>query len=194
MEQGVMEDSILERGPAQADEVPSEIKLHVGGVEPKDGWTIVNIQEGPNVDVLGSATDLSMFEDSSVSMIYASHILEHLSYMHELDQALKEFVRVLKQGGILLASVPDLEILCRLYLLPNLNPNQRYFVMRMIYGGQTDDFDYHKVGFNFWTMCHFLQKAGFDRVTRVESHGLFNDTSEKIILGAPISLNIKAVI
>ena len=170
----------------------AEIKLHVGGVEPKEGWMIVNIMDGPHVDVLGSTTDLSPFGDATVSTIYASHILEHLSYQHELIQALREFARVLKPGGQLMVSVPNLEVLCRLYMMPGVSLDHRFFVMRMIFGGQVDDYDYHKTGFDFATMKHFMEHVGFHGCKRVESHGLFNDTSDKEMLGTRISLNMVA--
>lgn len=178
---------------AQAGADQEMIKLHIGGIEPKAGWTIVNIADGPNVDVVGSAVDLSMFANGSVTTVYASHILEHLSHRIEMLQALKEFARVLKPGGELLASVPDLEVLCRLYTMPGINEEQRFLVMRMIYGGQIDDYDFHKTGFNFGLMAHALQEAGFKSCMRVERHGLFNDTSNSVVFGAPISLNIRAV-
>ena len=55
------------------------------------------------------ATKSLPFKDSSVECIYTSHMLEHLSK----DGAkifLKEALRVLKIGGILRISVPDLKI------------------------------------------------------------------------------------
>jgi SAM-dependent methyltransferase len=48
------------------------------------------------------------FEDSRISVIYASHLLEHL-YLEEAKHFLKECYRVLEPGGILRMVVPDLE-------------------------------------------------------------------------------------
>ena len=53
--------------------------------------------------------------DGSVAEIYASHVLEHLSYVDELHQALAEFHRVLAPGGTLMASVPDFNLLCQAF-------------------------------------------------------------------------------
>ena len=63
------------------------LKLHLGGWDVKEGWTIVNVEDRPGVDVRGNVTDLSMFADQSVDEVYASHVYEHLSYMGELTQA-----------------------------------------------------------------------------------------------------------
>jgi hypothetical protein len=41
-------------------------------------------------------------------------------------------------------------------------------------------------------MAAFLDRAGFVNLQRVGRHGLFADTSETVVLGTPISLNINA--
>jgi hypothetical protein len=48
------------------------LRLHLGGWETKPGWTIVNVEDKPGVDVIGSCSDLSMFEDGSVAEICTS--------------------------------------------------------------------------------------------------------------------------
>lgn len=49
------------------------------------------------------------YEDASVDLIYAGHLLEHLDlYAGEVDRTLIEFKRVLKPGGELLCVGPDL--------------------------------------------------------------------------------------
>ena len=39
--------------------------------------------------------------------------------------------------------------------------------MRMMFGGQTDKFDYHYFGWNFEFMNNYLLEAGFKRIERV---------------------------
>ena len=53
------------------------MKLHIGGTEAHPDWKIFNIEEKPEVDFVGDASDLSQFQDESIDTIYASHILEH---------------------------------------------------------------------------------------------------------------------
>lgn len=168
------------------------LRLHIGGIEPKPGWKILNIQAGPGVDFLGSATDLSVFPNETVDHIYGSHIYEHLDYRFELMKAFGEVMRVLKPGGIFELGVPDLDVLCRLFIAPNLSPDDRIFVMRMIYGGQMDAFDYHKGGYNFDMMAQFLYNVGFRDIERVHSFGHFKDTTEGGFQGAGISLNVRS--
>ena len=42
-----------------------KVRLHLGGVQAKDGWKILNILPGPAVDIIGSCTDLSAFGDEN---------------------------------------------------------------------------------------------------------------------------------
>ena len=102
------------------------LRLHIGGRERREGWTVFNIEPGPHVDHVGDCRDLSQFVDGSVAEIYASHVFEHLGYFEELPQALAECFRVLSDDGCLRISVPNLEILCRLFLRPELGAEQRF--------------------------------------------------------------------
>ena len=111
------------------------LRLHIGGVQKKPGWLIVNILPGPDVDHVGSCTDLSAFADGSVEEVYASHVLEHLSHRDELPCALREIARVLRPGGLFRLSVPDFDQLVRLYLRPDFDVRRRFARMRFIFRG-----------------------------------------------------------
>jgi len=180
----------------QSSNLPSTsvepLQLHLGGKQAKPGWKILNIQPGPDVDYVGSCTDLSQFANGSVDAIYASHVYEHLSYSSELPIALKEAYRVLKPDGKLYIGVPNLEVLCKLMLTPGLDLQQRFHVQRMMFGGQIDAFDYHKVGLTQEILFAFLGQAGFRRAEQHQQFNLFDDTTHLEFLGAPISLNVIA--
>ena len=176
------------------DQTHSPLRLNLGGTTPLNGWKIMNIQPGKDVGYIGSCTDLGQFKDASVSEIYASHIFEHLSYVNELLNTLKEVHRILKTGGILRSSVPDFEILCKMFLHPSLSGEQRFFIMNMIFGGQQDPHDYHKVGLSWELMSSYLKQAGFTSIRRVSEFGIFeNDCSSIKYGGQLISLNIEAI-
>ncbi len=167
------------------------LRLHIGGVTPKPGWKILNIQPDPNVDFIGNCTDLSQFTTCSVHEIYASHVLEHLSYQGELTKALQEMHRVLVPGGVLYISVPDFEQLCRMFLDPSLAFERRFHIMRMAFGGQMDPHDFHKLGLTWEFLCYFLGSVGFKQVGRVPTFDLFeNDCSSLRFNGQLISLNV----
>ncbi len=182
-----------EAGPsAHADAGGEPLRLHVGGTTAKAGWKIFNVQPGPGVDYVGSCTELGQFADGAVHEIYASHVLEHLGYRSELPRALAEFHRVLRGGGRAMISVPDFEVLCRQFVDPRASLKERVWVMRMIFGGQMDEHDFHRTGLSHEILSRMLYKAGFSRVERVKGVGLFEDSSALEHRGEPISLNLVA--
>jgi len=168
------------------------LSLHIGGETVKDGWKIVDIKPLPGVDFIGSATDLSVFADATVDEIYGSHIYEHLSYSEEVLKAFTEAYRVLRPGGMIKLGVPDLEVLCRLFLSPELTREEKFWVSRLIYGGQTDPWDFHKGGYSGELLGEFLFATGFRDIERVNAFGLFQDTTTLAFKGVPISLNVQA--
>lgn len=169
------------------------LRLHLGGQEVREGWKIFDIQNRPGVDFVGTVTDLSQFPDGSVAELYASHVYEHLDYVRELPTALTHAHRVLKPGGVLRIGVPDLDVLCKLMLTPGLSVDERFYVQRMLFGGQTDPFDYHKIGLNFEFLTIFLNRAGFQSVRRLRDFNLFKDCTALRFREVPISLNVIAL-
>ena len=168
-------------------------RLHIGGQVRATGWEVLNAQPGPHVDHVGNANDLSRFADGSFSEIYASHVVEHLDYKDELAATLKEWQRVMAPGGRLMISVPDMDVLCQMFLARDqLDLQERFFVMRMMFGGHIDRYDYHVVGLNEEFLGEFLELAGFENVRRVPNFGLFPDTSSMLFRGVAISLNVTA--
>lgn len=57
-----------------------------------------DIAEGPGVDVVADAHDLSPFPDASFDCVLATEVLEHL---HTPERAIREMYRVLAPGGSL---------------------------------------------------------------------------------------------
>lgn len=167
------------------------MKLHIGGRQVKEGWQILNIKKDAGVDFVGDISDLSQFPTESIDEIYASHVLEHVSQSKALE-TLKGIHRVLKLGGKFYVSVPDLDVLCHLFINPQASPQEKFHAMRMIFGGQTDEFDFHYFGWNQLFLMDFLGQAGFSTAEKVLSFGLFDDTSDYKPYGFPISLNLIA--
>ena len=99
---------------------------------------------------------------------------------------------LLTKGGKFYISVPDLDILAHTFISPLASPEDKLLVMRMIFGGQSDDFDYHYFGWNQLFMFEYLNQAGFSDAERVLGFGLFDDTSNTRPFGFPISLNVIA--
>lgn len=94
--------------------------LHVGcGAKRKDqttrgfntpDWTEVrfDIDASVSPDLVGTMTDMSSVQSDSMDAVYSSHNIEHL-YSHEVPIALGEFLRILRPGGFLVITCPDLQ-------------------------------------------------------------------------------------
>ncbi|MEX0808201.1 MAG: methyltransferase domain-containing protein [Dongiaceae bacterium] len=185
--------AILSKAGGRSRSGDSEpLRLHIGGRQVKDGWKILDVRPGPHVDFVGRCTDLSQFADGSVAGVYSAHVFEHLGFRSELPQALAEVRRVLSPGARFYISVPDLDRLCRLFIRPDLPLDLRIRVVKMIFGQQAHEFDFHKFGFSFETLTFHLAQAGFAKVTRVREFDLFDDSSRLAVEGTPISVNIIA--
>ena len=169
------------------------LQLHLGGWEVREGWTIVNVEDRPGVDVRSNCVDLSMFPDASAVEIYASHVYEHLGYQDELPKAFAEAKRVLMPGGRLRVAVPDLEVLAQLILDTRHDVNAQFMVQRMVMGGQTEPYDFHKTGFTQNILIALLKVHGFKDFRRVDDFRLFDDTSKLRFGGTPISLNMQCI-
>ncbi|WLT31802.1 glycosyltransferase [Geothrix sp. PMB-07] len=178
---------------AQVSAEPSTRRLHIGGKTKAEGWEILDALPGPAVDHVCNANDLSRFADGTFTEVYASHVVEHFDYNGELAKALQEWYRVLRPGGRAYISVPDLDTLAKLLLDKEAySLEERFKVMRMLFGGHIDRYDYHVVGLNEEFLASYLLRAGFKHLKRVPGFGLFQDTSATTFHGIPISLNFVA--
>lgn len=167
-------------------------RLHIGGLEPREGWEILNANAGEHVDHVGQADDLTRFEDNSFHEVYASHVLEHMDFTGEMQRALKEWHRVLVPNGKIYISIPDLNILAQLFLKNELSLNEKFGVVKMMFGAHVDAYDYHKVGLDLDLLNYFMAEAGFKEMERVSDFGIFKDTSVLKYCGVPISINVIA--
>jgi predicted SAM-dependent methyltransferase len=130
-----------------------------------------DLNPGSNPDILCPLTDFSPVPTGSVDAIWSSHNLVHLP-RHEVPRALAEFLRVLRPGGLLLASVLDLRRVCEMVAADALDeevyrsPSGPITALDMIYGhidsiGQGAGYMAHKSGFTGTTLGHLLVAAGF---------------------------------
>ena len=85
-----------------------------------------------------------------------------------------------------------MDLLCKIFIDPKAPYNVKFYVMRVMFGGQIDEYDFHYFGWNLEFMKNFLTKAGFKKIERVKSFSMFKDTSDLAPFGPPISLNIIA--
>jgi len=173
----------------------ARIVLHVGcGVAdpaklpaaffPAGDWRELRLDIDPGVapDVVASITEMPMLRDGSVDAVWSAHNLEHLA-AHEVAPALAEFLRVLRPGGFVLVTMPDLQQVAALIADGKLE-DAAYLSMLgpiapldMLYGFRPaiaagNSFMGHKTGFVAATLAAHLTRAGFTEV-KVERDGRF---------------------
>lgn len=174
-----------------------EVKLHLGcGRRYVPGFVHIDLADYPHIDYKSDVSDLSMFEDNSVDLIYACHVLEHFK-RYEAERILGEWYRVLKPSGILRVAVPDFEAIVTVY--------EKYkdmeFIMGLLYGGQDYEYNFHHVAFDFRYLEKLLAKVGFKNVHRYNwrktIHKDYDDYSQAYIPhmdkehGILMSLNVE---
>ena len=169
-------------------------RLEIGNDSKRgESWETANLDTTTSPTYIAGACSIPV-PDGTFDLVYASHILEHIQYASgkdSVESALVEWFRILKPGGTVMIGVPDLEVLCNLYLA---HPSDRTHIMRMIYGGQTSKFDFHRVGFDQDLLAAFLHICGFVDIKRVADFGLFkNDCTTLEFNKIRISLNMKAI-
>jgi len=139
----------------------------------------------------------------SVGVIYASHLFEHIGRW-DVPGVMRNWHRVLRPGGRLILCVPNLEALARIYLdnlaaydSDNATRRRADLACGIIYGGQSDKYDFHCYGYSMTSMRALLREIGFRSVEQFERKDLefapFFDGGYAEIDGMPVSLNVEAV-
>lgn len=158
-------------------------KLHVGcGLVLLDGWLNILYEprqeygklQGKNGKLLLNYNLLKKWpmDDGSISFIAGSHFIEHLDLNHGI-QFLKESYRVLKPGGVIRLSCPDLEIYIRNYVANNTDFFNDKLIRQWCAFSQAetpgeilaakayDSGGAHKWFYDFDSLKHILGLAGF---------------------------------
>lgn len=146
----------------------------------------LNLGSGPhpladyrNLDIINGEPvyPLAEYADETVDEVRASHVLEHFSH-RETAKVIREWVRVLKPGGVLRLAVPDFAYIVRCYTDGSDEPYQEWLL-----GSHTDEHDYHKAVFDEEGLRGELEAAGLTGVSRWQS-------DEKDCSSLPVSLNM----
>lgn len=178
--------------------VKKEVKLHIGcGHRYIPGFIHIDARKLPHVDYVTPADKLDMFQDNSVDLIYACHILDHLG-RSEVDVVLKEWYRILVPGGILRIAVSDFEKLAEVYM----RTKDLKLLLGPLLGRQDYPENTHYMIFDFQYLSEVLTGAGFKNIRRYDwrrtIHKDYDDLSQAYIPhmdkehGTLISLNVEA--
>jgi predicted SAM-dependent methyltransferase len=181
--------------PKSAD---GKVRLHLGcGDIAAAGFINVDLRRAPHIHHVRDVTDLSVFADDSVDLVYASHVLEHVSH-RALRQTLWEWRRVLKPGGVLRLSVPDFDKMIGIYQSCDREITS---ILGSLMGGQEQPHNTHYSVFNQTYLAAKLREVGFLEIrpwdpAQVEDHD-FEDWASRRLKRAgrlcEVSLNLEAV-
>ena len=142
-------------------------KSHAKGFN-NDSWKEIrfDIDKKVNPDIEGTLLDMSKVATGSVDAIYSCHNIEHI-YIHEVEIALKEFLRVLNDNGIVVILCPDLQSITEAINQDKLfeplynsdaGPIAPIDIIYGIRGGlqEGNHFMAHKCGFTYSTLLNFF--------------------------------------
>lgn len=174
------------------------MKLHVGcGNVILPGWTNLDIEKLPGVDIIDDITTLTKIPDNSCDIIYASHVLEHVG-RNEFEDVIRIWNKKLKKNGTLRIAVPDFEKIIIWY------QRTKYIIdiVGLVSGGQKTKYDYHKMIYDKKSLTEILLKMGFNDIRewdwRQTDHSKFDDYSQSYLphmekdKGLLMSLNLEA--
>lgn len=143
------------------------------------------LQGHDNLDIK-TGTDIRKldYHDFSVDEVYASHVLEHFG-AEETHQVLKEWVRVLKPGGIIRIAVPDLrKAMAEIQKEEPITGHAN--LQSVLFGSRSDPTDRHQIGFVRETLSSWMYGAGIGMIHEFESFA--KDSSS-----TPYSLNLAGI-
>ena len=176
-------------------------KLNLGCSSRKfHGWINIDAREEVGPDVIDDVFTLRSIEESSVDLIYASHLLEHVK-RKEVKSVLLRWKKLLRPNGVLRLSVPDFEKIIKYYLL-NSDLEKLH---GLLHGGQRNEYDIHYITFDFKLLKRLLVEVGFsEEDIRIYSfketeHFFIDDGSQAHlphmdkVNGMLMSLNIEAI-
>lgn len=101
------------------------------------------------------------FADGYFDIVFSSHVLEHFSRLECLD-VLDEWVRVLKPEGELRLILPNINWAVEQFKAGvAFEPDIRPHVWNVLYGAQSNPYDYHYNGWTEQTLKAELERRGF---------------------------------
>lgn len=161
-------------GPADPEKVPEPFR--------GDDWEELrlDIDPGCEPDIVGSIVDMPGVASGSVDAVWSAHNLEHL-FAHEVPQALAEFHRVLKPGGVAVIVLPDMQRVAAVIAADGLEdtafvaPCGPIRPLDVVFGhcervAEGNEYMAHRTGFTQRTLGQKLKAAGFAAVA-VERRG-----------------------
>lgn len=184
--------------PKLPENTDGKILIHLGcGDIASPEFINVDARPGRRVHYVCDVTNLSIFDDSYADLVYACHVLEHICH-NALRKTLWEWRRILKPGGILRLSVPDLDKILHIYESCSCDIHS---ILSPLMGGQEHKYNTHYCVFNHKYLSERLKEVGFREIRqwepeRVANHDFQDWANSDIVRDGkafPVSLNLEAV-
>jgi len=134
----------------------------------------VDIDERVKPDIVASMIDMRDVPTGGFDAVFSSHNLEHLHH-HQLPLAFAEFLRVLKSGGMLMVTMPDIQAISA-YIADGRLENKLYdspagpiSPIDIVYGWRKaiadgNKFMAHNTAFSAVSLAKHLKESGFSTV------------------------------
>lgn len=186
------------KSPLLPDNPDGRVLVHIGCGELNDPRYInIDARSMPHIHYVTRDLKIDQFPPDSIDLVYACHVVEHLSHWKLLPILSNWFSR-LKYGGILRVSVPNFDAIIEIYQDQGKNIEA---IKLPLLGGQEHDFNYHNAIFNYKYLYDLLQSCGFTTIREWDpksaSYYNFDDwAGKKFIVGGKeyqISLNLEAI-
>lgn len=174
------------------------VLIHIGCGEFNDKRYInVDTRPGWHIDYVDSIENCAkIFPPNYADLVYACHVLEHISHLNLLE-SVKGVYRCLKKGGVFRVSVPNFDTIIDMYDYKREIKD----IVAPLMGGQGYQGNFHHSVFNEKYLKDVFLMSGFREVRRWDPknapyHNFKDWSSRKINLYNqewPISLNLEAV-
>ena len=126
-----------------------------GEVQP-NGFVLNDVEPHPNIDLVCNIKDLLQFvPEGYCSEVRCSHILEHFG-TNEVVEVVKIVHKLLIDGGRLTIFVPNF-----LWHVQLVQEDKEQEAVHYAFGGQLDQYDYHKTAFTPKLLQKLLESNGF---------------------------------
>ena len=142
-------------------EMGDNLRINLGaGHVPLADYLNVDIRAVPGIDVVADVTDLP-FAAGELAEIYSAHLLEHFPAEELRRKVLPYWVSLLRDGGKLVAVVPDIETMVKERAAGRLSFDD---FREVTYGGQEYAGDFHFNAFSPESITEALEEAGLSDV------------------------------
>jgi predicted SAM-dependent methyltransferase len=123
----------------------------------------VDIVDHPTVDVIADISRKLPFDDKEIDKIISIATLEHFGPL-QLKAVLREFYRILREGGRLEIGVPSLEKIFKYYQHNGCDD----FAVRFLHGAQKDQYDVHLFVVDYKRFKKELEEVGFKDICETD--------------------------